>query len=171
MSDYISKKDQKAFRDSQNQRLRQLMTYDADPEQLVLPGFSSPVLTAEVSSNSSLTLPTDSTARKGFPLLTGCLNYFPAALAGVAQVSKAGNDKHNPGKAMHHARSKSTDQGDCILRHLMDVEGLIVAHTRGEGITKDAILLEANQMAWRALAYSQLLHESLGAPVAPGAEE
>ncbi len=117
------------------------------------------------------TLPTDSKERKNFPLFSGLLRYFPAALAGVARTSKLGNDKHNPGEEMHHARGKSMDHGDCILRHLMDVEDLMAARARGEPIVKQAILDEANQMAWRALALSQELHEKLGAPLAPGAKK
>ena len=118
-----------------------------------------------------LTLPTDSAERKEFPVLSGCIKYFPAALAGVANVSKKGNDKHNPGEALHHDRNKSMDQGDCIVRHLIDVEDLLAAYKNGNiEITKEDLLLEVNQMAWRALAYSQLLHEMLGAPKAPNAK-
>ena len=39
------------------------------------------------------TLPTDSAARKAVPLCAGVLRYFPAALAGVARISKAGNER------------------------------------------------------------------------------
>jgi hypothetical protein len=118
-----------------------------------------------------MTLPTESATRKEYPLLSGLLNYFPAALAGAANVSKLGNDKHNPGQPLHHARGKSMDHGDCIIRHLMDTENL-KSNLENVGTTTDeAILLEANQLVWRALAYSQQLHENLGAPLAPGAKE
>lgn len=124
-----------------------------------------------MSEKKLTTLPTDSNARKNHPVLSGCIKYFPAALAGIANISKLGNDKHNPGQELHHARSKSTDQGDCIVRHLMDVEDLIAAMKRGDTtVTPEAILLEVNQMAWRALAYSQILQEQYGAPLAPGAK-
>jgi hypothetical protein len=116
-----------------------------------------------------LTLPTDSNERKQYPLFRGCLRYFPAALAGVAVTSKIGNDKHNPGQEMHHAREKSTDHGDCILRHLTDTEDMLAAMNRGEDFSPERILNEVNQMAWRALAFSQLVHEKFGAPLAPGA--
>ncbi len=118
-----------------------------------------------------LTLPTDSAERKNYPLLRGCLRYFPAALAGVAIISKLGNIKHNPGEELHHARGKSTDHGDCIVRHLMDVQDLLEAKNRGESVSNDALLTEVDQMVWRALAYSQQLHEDLGAPLAPGAKK
>lgn len=120
---------------------------------------------------SKLTLPTDSAERKNFPMLSGCLKYFPAALAGVAKISKLGNDKHNPGQPLHHARGKSADHGDCILRHLTDTEDLLAAHNRGTDVTPDQVLVEANQLAWRALAYAQELHEKFGAPLAPGAQK
>lgn len=116
------------------------------------------------------TLPTDSNDRKNFPLFRGLLKYFPAALASVAYISKIGNDKHNPGEELHHARGKSADHEDCIIRHVMDVADLLAAKERGELISDETILMEVSQMAWRALAYSQLIHENLGAPLAPGAK-
>lgn len=118
------------------------------------------------------TLPTDSIERKDYALFRGCLRYFPAALAGVARTSKLGNDKHNLGQEMHHARAKSKDHGDCILRHLMDVEDLISAMNRGDNsVTQQDILNEVSQMTWRALAFSQEMHEKFGSPMAPGAKE
>jgi hypothetical protein len=118
-----------------------------------------------------LTLPTDSNERKDYPLFRGCLRYFPSALAGVAKTSKAGNDKHNPGEEMHHAREKSMDHGDCIIRHLLDTEDLLAALNRNEShVTEQDVLNEVNQMVWRALAFSQLVHERFGAPLAPGAK-
>lgn len=107
------------------------------------------------------TLPTDSEARKGIPLATGVFDYFPAALAEVAKVSKAGNDKHNPGEPLHWARGKSMDQADCIARHLLE---------RG-GIDPDTGLRHSAQLAWRALALLQLELEKAGAPLARGAKE
>ena len=91
----------------------------------------------------------------------GCLDYFPAALAAVAELSRVGNDKHNPGEEMHHARGKSSDHADCIVRHLMD---------RGTLDPEDGIR-HSVKVAWRALA---LLQEELGqcasAPLARGAK-
>ena len=117
------------------------------------------------------TLPTDSKERKEYPLFRGLLCYFPAALAGVARISKLGNDKHNPGQELHHARSKSMDHGDCILRHLMDTSDLLSAlEHNNTDVRKEDVLSEASQLAWRALAFSQELHERFGAPLAPGAK-
>lgn len=119
------------------------------------------------------TLPTDSQARKEIPIYSGVLKYAPAALAGVAKVSKAGNDKHNPGEPLHHARGKSTDHADCIVRHAMDVADILAALERGPTQSSEqieALLSEASQLAWRALMWSQELHEKYGlVPLAPGA--
>jgi len=126
------------------------------------------------------TLPTDSAERKEYPLFSGCLAYFPAALAGVARHSKAGNDKHNPGEPLHHARGKSMDHEDCILRHLTDLADMLArrqrrgnelaATARNDELFTKPILDEVNALAWRALALSQELHERHGgAPLAPGA--
>jgi hypothetical protein len=104
-------------------------------------------------------LPSGSDARKAVPLVTGVLDYFPAALAEVAKVSKAGNDKHNPGQPMHHARGKSTDHADSLLRHLVD---------RG-GIDPDTGVRHSAEVAWRALALLQQELEDAGAPLARGA--
>lgn len=118
----------------------------------------------------NLTLPTDSAERKEYPLLRGLFRYFPAALAGVARHSKLGNDKHNPGEELHHARGKSMDHGDCILRHQMDLEDMLAAVERGDGVLVGDIVGEADALAWRALALSQELHERFwDVPLAPGA--
>lgn len=112
------------------------------------------------------TLPQDSNARKEYPLYSGPLKYFPAALAGVAQVCKIGNDKHNPGEELHHARGKSKDHADCILRHLVDL-----SENFGKGVGKDEQgIPQVAYIAWRALALAQEWYEqNEGAPLAPGA--
>lgn len=129
---------------------------------------------------SITTLPTDSGARKEYPLLRGFFRYFPAAVARVANLSKRGNDKHNPGEDMHHARGKSTDHGDCILRHTMDAEDLKAWLERcDKSVTPadfyarqvDAYLDELTQRAWRANAELQEACERYcDAPLAPGAK-
>lgn len=104
-------------------------------------------------------LPTEAQERKDVPLARGVLDYFPAALAEVARVSKAGNDQHNPGQEMHHARGKSTDHADCIARHLLD---------RGRRDTDG--MRHSAKLAWRALALLQEELEAEGAPLARGAK-
>lgn len=90
-------------------------------------------------------LTTDSAERKNIPLATGCFDYFPDALCAVASLSKAGNDKHNPGQPLHWAREKSNDHADTILRHMVE---------RGT-IDTDGHRHSA-KVAWRALAQLQV---------------
>jgi hypothetical protein len=105
-------------------------------------------------------LPAESGERKSLPLARGLLDYFPKALAAVAAVSQAGNDKHNPGEEMHHAREKSIDHADCIIRHLID-----------RGLTDpDDGLRHSAKLAWRALALlEQEIENQDGAPMPRGA--
>jgi len=113
------------------------------------------------------TLPQASDARKGVPLYEGLLKYFPAALTEVARISKIGNDKHNPGEPMHHARGKSSDHADCIMRHLIDL-----TEDRGKGVGRDEEgVPQVGYIVWRALALAQeWLEKNAGAPLAPGAK-
>jgi hypothetical protein len=103
-------------------------------------------------------LPSDSAARKDIPLASGLLDYFPAALAAVAELSRVGNEKHNPGEPLHWARAKSSDHADCIMRHLIE---------RG-AIDTDG-MSHSVKIAWRALALLQEELEAQGAPPGRGA--
>jgi len=89
-------------------------------------------------------IPGDSASRKRVPMALGCLDYFPDALAAVAEVSFLGNEKHNPGQPVHWARGKSMDHADCIVRHLVERGGKDPAGVR-----------HTAQLAWRALALLQ----------------
>lgn len=110
-------------------------------------------------SQAKTALPTGREERKAIPIVAGCLDYFPAALAAVAEVSRIGNEQHNPGQPLHHARGKSMDHADCIVRHLMD---------RGT-VDTDGVR-HAAKVAWRALALLQEeLEREQGAPLARGA--
>jgi hypothetical protein len=81
----------------------------------------------------------------------------PRALAAVAQVSWYGNEKHNPGQPLHHARGKSMDHADCIVRHLVERGGF------------DGKLRHSACHAWRWFALGQEELEQKGAPLARGA--
>jgi hypothetical protein len=126
-----------------------------------------------------MTLPTDSAERKEIPITSGVLKYAPAALAGVARISMEGNKKHNGDQPLHHARGKSTDHSDCIVRHLIDVNDIEAYIKRELDLPEtssrrygsvDRLLSEVSQMCWRALIWSQELHEKYGGvPLAPGA--
>lgn len=105
-------------------------------------------------------LPTDAKERKKFPVGTGVIDYFPAALTEVAKVSFVGNEQHNAGQPLHWARGKSTDQADTMIRHFLE------RGTRdSDGVRHSA------KMCWRALAILQLELEAEGAPLARGAKE
>ncbi len=113
----------------------------------------------------------DSAERKEFPMARGLLDYFPAALAAVSRVSEIGNLKHNPGEDMHHARGKSMDHADCILRHLADrgtMDDVVVLSADGNDTTYR--VPHSAYVAWRALAMLQEELEAAGAPLARGAK-
>lgn len=102
----------------------------------------------------------DSATRKTYPMAMGLLDYFPDALAEVSKISYLGNQKHNPGEPMHHARGKSMDHADCIIRHLVGRGGF------------DGELRESAALAWRALALLQEeLERELSLPLPRGARE
>lgn len=87
------------------------------------------------------TLPTDAQERKNIPVYSGFVKYFPLAMIAVAELSKKGNDQHNPGKPLHWDRSKSGDETDALMRHLLEA-GTIDT----DGIRHSA------KVAWRAMA-------------------
>jgi hypothetical protein len=99
-------------------------------------------------------LPFESAARKTMPMAAGVLDYFPDALAAVAEVSWLGNEKHNPGEPLHHSRGKSMDHPDCIMRHLTERGGFDVVMVNGV----EYRARHSASLAWRALA---LLQEEL----------
>lgn len=89
-------------------------------------------------------LPTDAAERKDVPLWSGVLNYFPDALAAVAELSRIGNDQHNPGSPLHWDRSKSGDEKDALTRHLLEA-----------GTVDTDGVRHSTKVAWRALANLQ----------------
>ena len=91
-----------------------------------------------------MSLPTDHRARKAVPIASGFLDYFPDAVAAVAEVSRVGNEQHHPGTPLHWDRSKSTDEADALIRHFME---------RGTFDTDG--LRHSAKAAWRALALLQ----------------
>lgn len=95
------------------------------------------------------TLPEDPALRKNFPVATGVLDYFPDALVAISEISKAGNDQHNPGLPLRWTRSKSGDEADTCIRHFLQ---------RG---TKDTDgMRHTAKAAWRMLALLQKEIES-----------
>jgi Domain of unknown function (DUF5664) len=101
-------------------------------------------------------LPTEKQARKERPIASGVLDYFPDAIAAIANVSFIGNEQHNPGTPLHWDRSKSTDEADCMLRHFMERGTIDTDGTR-----------HSAKMAWRALALLQKELEEAGSKCPP----
>ncbi len=99
------------------------------------------VITSDSEKNS------DSEQRKSMPVYTGVLKYFPDALKYVSKVSKAGNDQHHPDKSLHWDKSKSFDNEDALVRHLID---------HSQDPVDDDGLLHLGKVAWRALAALQI---------------
>jgi len=85
-------------------------------------------------------------------MFSGVLAYFPDAIFCVARLSKIGNDKHNPGEPLHWAKEKSSDEPDCIMRHLAD-HGIIDPD--------DGVLHEV-KLAWRGLGNLQRFIDAHG---------
>lgn len=79
--------------------------------------------------------------RKDSPIFTGCLKYFPLALLEVSRISLAGNKQHHADKPLHWDKSKSTDEADALVRHLLESGTLDTDGQRHTG-----------KVAWRALA-------------------
>lgn len=100
----------------------------------------------------------DSKERKDTPIFSGVLRYFPDALAAVAQLSKVGNDKHNPGQELHWSKGKSTDHGDCIVRHQMEFDQIDLENGKHHAV----------MVAWRSLAQLQMVLEAQAAGVTYG---
>jgi len=78
-------------------------------------------------------LPTDAKERKAIPIYTGFINYFPRAIAAVAKLSLIGGIQHGQtAETLHWDRSKSGDELDAMMRHILDSDW--------------------EQVAWRAMA-------------------
>jgi hypothetical protein len=92
-------------------------------------------------------LPTDPKARKDIPVYSGFVKYFYLAIAAVAELSRIGNDQHNPGKPLHWDRSKSGDELDAQMRHVLDEASGVSEDTDG--------VMHLTKNAWRSMAALQ----------------
>jgi hypothetical protein len=90
----------------------------------------------------------DPSKRKLLPVFDGFVAYFPDAMNAVSEVSRVGNEQHNPGEPIHWHFGKSMDHKSALLRHLQD---------SGERDT-DGLLHDA-KVAWRAMANLQTFLE------------
>jgi hypothetical protein len=107
-------------------------------------GVQSEKFLKDAARGPRLGLAINPAARKRTPITSGVLDYFPAALAAVAEISVKGNEQHNPGQPLHWARGKSQDHADCITRHLIERGSIDIDGAR-----------HSAKLAWRALALLQ----------------
>ena len=91
-----------------------------------------------------MSLPTDAQERKAIPVHTGFIRYFPRAIAAVAHLSYVANEQHNPGTPVHWDRSKSQDELDALMRHMLD-------DALGVPVDTDGVS-HKTKVAWRAMA-------------------
>ncbi len=90
--------------------------------------------------------------RKDTPVYSGCITYFPLALKEIAKASAEGNKQHHNDKPLHWDRSKSGDELDAMMRHLLD-------HASGE-LFDDCGTRHIVKCGWRILAFIQKTMES-----------
>ena len=91
---------------------------------------------AYMKRNLEATLPSDAQKRKSIPVYTGFIKYFPDAIVEISKVSLKGGIQHGQTpETLHWDRSKSGDELDAMMRHLIDEDWA--------------------QVAWRALANLQ----------------
>lgn len=121
-----------------------------------------PEAASEIQSQTSDTsLPEDDSLRADFPMFDGLLAYFPNALAAVAEISKYGSEKHNPGEPMYWNRGKSTNHLDKVIRHAVDAGKKDTTGRR-----------HSAYLAWRALANLQTeIEEQDGVPMSRGSKK
>lgn len=107
-----------------------------------------------------MTLPTDDAERKGLPLWTFLMEYFPLAFLEVVRVAVDGDKQHkNEGGKIRWAREKSTDQLNTAMRHQFD-------YGTGQTHDKDGRAHLAKAI-WRLSAQLQLDEEARLAALKP----
>lgn len=67
-----------------------------------------------------MSLPTNSQERKNTPIYSAFLMFFPDAVAEVARASVSGCKQHHEDGSVWWDRSKSGDELDALVRHLME---------------------------------------------------
>lgn len=82
--------------------------------------------------------------RKGIPVYSGFIKYFPRAILAVARLSQVANEQHNPGQPLHWDKSKSSDDLDALGRHMID--DIISNKIDSDG------MMHSVKVAWRAMA-------------------
>lgn len=72
-------------------------------------------------------LPVDAQERKSIPIYRGFVKYFPDAIVEVTKLSCKGNTQHHPDKDLHWDKTKSTDELDALMRHMIEEDWAAVA--------------------------------------------
>ena len=72
-------------------------------------------------------LPLDAAERKTYPIYSGFIKNFPNAIACVSKLSYEGSKQHHPDAPVHWDMSKSSDELDAMMRHMLDGEWDAVA--------------------------------------------
>jgi hypothetical protein len=76
----------------------------------------------------TFSLPDNAEERKRIPIYTGFINYFPDAIVAVAGHSYVGGLQHGQTPdTLHWDRSKSTDELDALMRHIVEEDWVAVA--------------------------------------------
>ena len=88
-----------------------------------------------------------SNPRKEQPVYSGVVKYFPDALIELSKASFIGQQQHNPDKPLAWDRSKSGDELDAMMRHLID-------HAKGIEFDDDGVR-HIVKCGWRLLAIIQ----------------
>jgi len=74
-----------------------------------------------------LGLPNDAKERKRIPVYTAFIKYFPDAMVEVAKLSVKGNEQHNTPDKIWWDKSKSADELDSLMRHMLEEDWVAVA--------------------------------------------
>jgi len=113
--------------------------------------YDRKVLGGNVTVSTLKTKEMKAEERKGTPVYSGVLKYFPKALKEVSKCSVAGQKQHNQGDELYWDKSKSFDNEDALVRHLIDHS---VSPKDDDGI------LHLAKVAWRALASLEIYLEN-----------
>ena len=117
-----------------DQKRKEYFWHDENGEPAGLENISAE-LEREQPTNQCPTaapLPEDAAERKTYPIFSGFINYFPNAIAAVSHLSYKGSQQHQPDQPTQWDMSKSGDELDALMRHMVDGEW--------------------EQVAWRAMA-------------------
>jgi hypothetical protein len=72
-------------------------------------------------------LPEDAQDRKDIPIYRGFIEYFPDAIVEVTKLSVRGSKQHHPDGKVWWDKSKSSDELDALMRHLLEGDWASVA--------------------------------------------